>query len=70
MYAIDDNEDDYYNSDYKNVPGLLMKVWGKISYEKYQMMKKNNSWLDLTTKVCDDCYVYFTAAVTETMAER
>lgn len=35
MYAIDDNEDDYYNSDYKNIPGLLMKVWGKISWEKY-----------------------------------
>jgi len=35
-------------------------VWGKISKEKYDIQKKNPSWLNLTTKVCDECYLKFT----------
>lgn len=70
MYAVDDNEDDYYTAEYKNIPGLLMKVWGKLSEDKYQLMKNNSSWLDMTTRVCDDCYLKFTTAVTESIEER
>jgi len=45
----------------KNIPDIITKVWGRLSEEKYQKLKSNPSWLELSTRVCDECYITFTS---------
>lgn len=57
---FEDNEDNDNSTKCKTIPPIISKIWGRISEEKYQKLKKNSSWLDLTTKVCTECYLNFT----------
>jgi len=58
---FDDNDVENPFSKSKNIPPIIMKIWGRISEEKYQKLKNNSSWLDLTVTVCTDCYLNFTS---------
>lgn len=68
--SLEDEDDNYYNADFEGIPGLILKVWGKISQEDYAELKTNHSWLNLTTKICDECYVKFTQVKIESEIER
>ncbi|KRX00119.1 hypothetical protein PPERSA_07226 [Pseudocohnilembus persalinus] len=69
-YNFEEEEQDYYNKQSLNIPGLILKLWGKISEETYQSLKQNISWLQLPTKVCDECYLLFTQVMIENKNER
>lgn len=45
----------------KNIPDIITKVWGRLSEEKYNKLKSNPSWLELSTRVCDECFITFTS---------
>jgi hypothetical protein len=57
---LEENEDDYYIEQSRNIPGIVLKVWGKIDEAKYHSLKKNSSWLKIRITVCMDCYLKFT----------
>ena len=57
---FDDNEGENYPEKSKKLPPIILNIWGRISEEKYNKFKSNSSWMDLTTKVCMDCYLNFT----------
>lgn len=48
------------------VPALITKVWGAIDDKKYGKLIYNQSWLELKTRVCDECYLLFTQVDIET----
>ncbi len=56
----DENDDEALAKKSKNVPKIITKIWGKMSEEKFNRLKANPSWLELTTRVCDKCFVKFT----------
>lgn len=57
---FEDNEDDNKSGKTKNIPPIILKIWGQISEDKYQKLRNNSSWLNLTTKVCTNCFLNFT----------
>ncbi len=38
-YLNDEDDEDYLNEGSRNIPGLLLKVFGKMSFEKYKILK-------------------------------
>lgn len=48
------------------MPALVVKVWGNLTPEHYKKIRHNKSWLNLTTKVCDSCYLDYTSSALET----
>ena len=48
------------------MPALVVKVWGNLTAANYSKIKGNRSWLELTTKVCDECYLDYTKCSLET----
>jgi hypothetical protein len=57
---MEENEDDYYIEQSRNIPGIVLKLWGKIDPEKYKQLKTNSSWVKFKIKVCMDCFLKFT----------
>lgn len=57
---FDDNEVEIIPGKYQNIPPIIFKIWGRISEDKYFKLKNNSSWLDLTTRVCTDCFLSYT----------
>ena len=57
---MEENEDDYYIEQSRNIPGIILKLWGKIDPEKYKQLKNNSSWVKFQIKVCMECYLKFT----------
>ena len=57
---FEDNEDDNKSGKTKNIPPIILKIWGQISEDKYQKLRNNSSWLNLTTNVCTNCFLNFT----------
>ncbi|CAD8141628.1 unnamed protein product [Paramecium pentaurelia] len=64
----DEQEDQKFN--FNHIPPLILKVWGKINEEKYQQLQNNQSWKDLTTQVCLDCFLQYTQCCEQTLFER
>ena len=58
--SLEEEEEDYFNSEFLNIPGIILKLWGKIDEAKYQSLKLNQSWLILQAPMCLDCYLKFT----------
>ena len=58
---FDDNEGENSSGKSRNIPPIILKIWGRLSEEKYQKLKSNSSWLYLTANVCTDCYLNFTS---------
>lgn len=61
-----DEEHQNNEIDLKLMPALIVKVWGNLTPENYAKIKGNRSWLDLTTKVCDSCFLDYTKSSLET----
>ena len=36
-----DNEEDYYVEGSLNIPGLILKLWGKMDVDKYKNLRNN-----------------------------
>ncbi|CAK58493.1 unnamed protein product (macronuclear) [Paramecium tetraurelia] len=64
----EEQEDQKFN--FNHIPPLILKVWGKINEEKYQQLQQNQSWKDLTTQVCLDCFLQYTQQCEQTQFER
>lgn len=45
--SLDEDEDDYYKEECRNIPGIILKIWGKMNDLKYQQLKKNPSWMKM-----------------------
>ena len=60
IYLGDDMEQKSVIVATENVPTIITRSWGNLTEEKYKQLKKNPSWLQLTAKVCDSCYVKLT----------
>ena len=54
----------------KGIPTVILKVWGNINLSKYKMLKNNPTWMNLSTKVCDECYIELTRLTFESQYER
>ncbi|CAD8045622.1 unnamed protein product [Paramecium sonneborni] len=67
-YLDEEQEDCKLN--FKTVPALILKVWGKLSEDKYKLLKFNPSWRQLKTQVCLDCYLKYTECCNLTQFER
>ncbi|CAD8093899.1 unnamed protein product [Paramecium primaurelia] len=65
-----DNEEDYYVEGSLNIPGLLLKIWGKMDIEKYKNLRNNMSFMNLKLQLCLDCYLKFTRIHVESKSER
>lgn len=52
------------------IPALIVKVWGRMTEEKYKLLSINSSWLDLKTKTCLDCFMKITSIYDESKLER
>ncbi|CAD8090679.1 unnamed protein product [Paramecium sonneborni] len=65
-----DNEEDYYVEGSLNIPGLLLKIWGKMDIEKYKNLRNNMSFMSLKLQLCLDCYLKFTKIHVESKSER
>jgi hypothetical protein len=57
---MEENEDDYYIEECRNIPGIVLKLWGKMNEAKYASLRKNPSWLKIKINVCMDCFMKFT----------
>lgn len=55
-----ENENDYYVEGSLGIPGLLLKMWGKMDKEKYENLRANSSFMQLKLKFCYECYLRFT----------
>ena len=42
------------------MPALIIKIWGNLTEENYDKIKKNQSWLDIEARVCVNCYLDYT----------
>ena len=60
LEEFENNEGDNPKEKSKNVPPIIVKIWGNVSEEKFNKLKNNSSWLELTVNVCTDCYLKFT----------
>ncbi|EGR31604.1 mitochondrial processing peptidase beta, putative [Ichthyophthirius multifiliis] len=49
----------------EEVPALIFKLWKNITPQIYKKLKNNHSWLQLTTKVCEQCYIEYTEGTLE-----
>lgn len=38
------------------MPDIILKVWGQITFEQYEKLKRNSSWLNVEAKLCLNCY--------------
>jgi len=47
-----DEESNYFTIEFLQIPGIILKVWGKMTYQKYQILLENPSFLGVKTKVC------------------
>ncbi|CAD8047600.1 unnamed protein product [Paramecium sonneborni] len=65
-----DEEQEDFKLNFKTVPALILKVWGKLSEDKYKLLKFNPSWRQLKTQVCLDCYLKYTECCNLTQFER
>ncbi len=63
-------KDEQRDNDFEliRIPALITKVWGAISMKEFENLKKNPSWMELTTKVCDKCYCMCTKVAIETIS--
>jgi hypothetical protein len=46
------NENNYYVPDSLHIPGIILKLWGKLDLKKYELLKRNSSWLAIKARVC------------------
>lgn len=44
----------------QDLPAIFERVWGPIRKEKFQMLLKNPSWLNIEVSICERCYIMFT----------
>lgn len=66
LFKFLDEEHQNNDIDLNMMPALVVKVWGNLTAANYQKIKGNRSWLELTTKVCDECYLEYTKSSLET----
>lgn len=45
------------------VPGLIRRAVEGVTNEKYKALKENMKWLQSSLKLCESCYLYYTAHV-------
>ena len=69
-YMAEENEDDYYIEECRHIPGIVLKIWGKMNEAKYGLLKKNPSWLKIKVNVCMDCFMKFTSTAVESVVDR
>lgn len=55
-----ENENDYYVEGSLHIPGLLLRMFGKMEREKYLNLRNNQSFMNLKMKFCSECYLKFT----------
>ncbi|KAM3128080.1 hypothetical protein pb186bvf_019843 [Paramecium bursaria] len=63
-------EDDYYVESSINIPGIILKMWGKMDPEKYNNLKLNPSFMQIKVKFCLECYLMFTKIQVESKTDR
>lgn len=66
----EENEDDYYVEESRNIPGLILKIWGRMDRVKYHLLRQNPSWLKINMNVCMECFLKFTLTHVESATER
>lgn len=38
-YLNDEDDEDYINEGSRNIPGLILKIYGKITEDKYKLLR-------------------------------
>lgn len=69
-FNMEEDENDYYNEESRYIPGIILRIWGKMTQKKYKSLLLNPSWNNLRVRVCMDCYLKFTLPHIETKTIR
>ncbi|KRX07881.1 hypothetical protein PPERSA_10269 [Pseudocohnilembus persalinus] len=65
-----EREQNFRLYDFNKIPNIIQKVWGPMSFQKFEKLSENFTWLQQKTKVCDDCYLDYTRYAVESDIER